>query len=115
MLQAIASGLLGASAYQGGVATAALGLALHFFIAIVAAACYFGASLKWPVLIRRPFLCGAAFGLAVFFFMQYVVLPLSDYRVRPLPRSLFINGIVAHVFFVGLPIAFFARRSARAR
>lgn len=58
ILQSIASGLLGPSAYQGGVPTAALGLVLHFFIAFVAAAVYFGASLRLPALVRRPLVWG---------------------------------------------------------
>src|SRR4030095_10491466 len=57
ILQSIASGLLGASAFKGGMATAALGLVLHFFIACSAAAVYYAASIKLPVLIRRAVLC----------------------------------------------------------
>ncbi len=33
VLQSVASGALGREAYQGGLSTAGLGLALHFFIA----------------------------------------------------------------------------------
>ncbi len=39
ILQSVASGLLGRAAYSGGAGTAGLGLALHFFIALTAAAC----------------------------------------------------------------------------
>ncbi len=46
ILQSIASGLLGASAFQGGPQTAALGALLHFFIALVAAAVYYAAGLS---------------------------------------------------------------------
>jgi hypothetical protein len=113
VLQAIASGLLGPSAFDGGWATAALGLALHFFIATSAAACFVLASLEWPVLVRRPFLCGAAFGLAVFVFMNFIVLPLSAFRVRPMSALVFSNLVFAHIFFVGLPIALLARRGLR--
>jgi len=42
--QSIANGLLGAAAYKGGFATAALGAALHFFIALVATAVYYVAT-----------------------------------------------------------------------
>jgi hypothetical protein len=38
--QSIASGLLGVNSYEGGWATAALGVALHFTIALAAAAVY---------------------------------------------------------------------------
>jgi hypothetical protein len=47
-LQSIASGILGVAAFQGGVATAAFGLALHFVIATTAAAVYSLASRGIP-------------------------------------------------------------------
>ncbi len=40
MLQGIASGLLGPQSFQGGTATAGLGLAIHFLIAFTAAAVF---------------------------------------------------------------------------
>ncbi len=48
ILQGIAGGLLGAPAFQGGWGTAALGLVLHFFIALSAAVVYYTASRSWP-------------------------------------------------------------------
>ncbi len=38
ILQSVASGVLGAKAFAGGLKTAVLGLALHFLIALTAAA-----------------------------------------------------------------------------
>ena len=58
VLHYIASGVLGPSASQGGMMTAALGFALHFVIALGAAATYLAASRKLPVLVRRPVVCG---------------------------------------------------------
>ena len=77
VLHAIASGVLGRDAYQGGVPAAALGLGLHFLIAIGAATVYLLASRQLPVLLRRPVICGLTFGLAVWVFMYYVVLPIT--------------------------------------
>jgi len=108
--QSVASGLLGRAAYRGGLATAALGMFLHFFIATTAAAVYVGPSRKWPLLVRRPVPCGLAFGTAVYFFMKYVVLPLSAVsRLTPFEPA----AMIGHAFLVGLPIALFAslRRS----
>ena len=85
VLHAIASGVLGRGAYQGGVPAAALGLLLHFVIAIGAATTYFLASRKLPVLLRRPVLCGVAFGLGVWAVMYYVVLPITFSRPNTLP------------------------------
>ena len=113
VLQAIASGLLGREAFQGGLQTAALGLGLHFFIACTAAAVYVAASRRLPVLNRRWVACGLGFGVAVFFFMRHVVLPLSAFRSGPTRPLMLLNGLLIHAFGVGLPIAYFARRASR--
>lgn len=114
MLQGIASGLMGPRAFESGLMTAALGLGLHFLIAVGAATVYFAASTKLSMLIRRPIVCGIAFGLCVWAFMQYVVLPLSLIRMGPPPSwPLLMNQLAIHALGVGLPIALFASRSAR--
>ncbi|MEO7723864.1 MAG: hypothetical protein ABIU29_04125 [Chthoniobacterales bacterium] len=77
ILQSIASGLLGIDSYRGGWASAVLGLVIHFLIAFGAAAFYYLASRKIPVLISRAPLFGALYGAAIFFFLRKVVLPLS--------------------------------------
>ena len=113
VLQYIASGLLGPNSFKGGLATAALGTVLHFFIAFVAAGVYYAACLKLPALYRQATTWGLAFGVVVYFFMNYFVLPLSAVPTRPFSMPLFLNGVIGHALFVGLPIAWFARRSAR--
>jgi hypothetical protein len=113
ILQSVASGLLGAKAYEGGAATAALGLVLHFVIATTIAAVYVAGSRKLPVLVERAALCGMAYGLAVYGVMNYVVLPLSAFPGR-LTFALipFLNGILGHALLVGLPVAIMTRRYA---
>ena len=105
--QSVAGGLLGRATYDGGQATAALGMFLHFFIATTWAGLYVWASRAVPVLARRTLACGLAYGVLVYFFMKYVVLPLSAVsrlgRFEP-------AAMVGHAFLVGLPIAFVARR-----
>jgi hypothetical protein len=49
VLHAIASGVLGRDAYQGGLPAAALGLGLHFVIAIGAAMTYLLATRGLPI------------------------------------------------------------------
>lgn len=105
--QSVASGLLGKEAYRGGLATATLGLFLHFFIATTAAAVYVGASRRLPTLRNQPVPCGLGFGVAVYLFMKYLVLPLSAVvRLSPLDPA----AMVGHAFLVGLPIALAAAR-----
>lgn len=115
VLRYIASGVLGPSASQGGLEVAALGLGLHFVIALGAATTYWAASQKLSILVRRPVICGLAFGLGVWAFMQYVVLPLSFVRggAGSPPLLMLLNQFGIHAFGVGLPIALFASWSAR--
>src|SRR6266702_597127 len=75
LFQHIASGLIGAKAFDGGWYTVILGIALHFSIATGAAAIYYGVSRMLPILSQKPFLSGPAFGIAVYLFMRYVVVP----------------------------------------
>jgi hypothetical protein len=115
VLQYIASGLLGGASFQGGLATAGLGAVLHYFIAFAVAAIYYGASLKLPALHVRPVKWGLLYGVAVYLVMNYVVLPLSAVPRNPFSLALFLNGVIGHALFVGLAIAWFAHRSAKAR
>lgn len=115
VLQYIASGLLGAPSFQGGLKTAALGAVLHYFIAFAVAAIYYAASLKLPVLHLRPVKWGLTYGVAVFLVMNYVVLPLSAVAKSPFSPALFLNGVIGHAIFVGFAIAWFAHRSATPR
>jgi hypothetical protein len=110
ILQGIASGLLGRTAFSGGARTALLGLALHFFIAATVATIYILASRSLP-LSRHPLLYGTLYGVAVYIVMNYVVLPLSHIGLRPLPPLIpLINGVAALIFCIGIPTALIARR-----
>jgi hypothetical protein len=111
VLQSVASGLLGRNADQGGLKTAALGLACHFLIAFTAAAVYFAASRKLKFLTRQAIVCGVLYGMAVYFFMYFVVLPLSAFPYKiSYTATVLVTGLMIHIFCVGLPIALSARR-----
>jgi hypothetical protein len=115
VLQYIASGLLGIASFQGGLKTAGLGAFLHYFIAFAVATVYYAASLKLPALHARPLEWGLTYGVAVYLFMNYFVLPLSAVPKSPFSVALFLNGVIGHAIFVGLAIAWFAHRSAGGR
>lgn len=113
ILQSVASGLLGKAAYTGGVATAALGLALHFGIAFGAVAVYYAASRRIALLRRQPIVAGVLYGTAVYFFMNQVVLPLSQFPGRGgFNLQAALPQIAIHMAFVGLPIALAVHRYA---
>jgi uncharacterized membrane protein YagU involved in acid resistance len=111
VLQYIASGALGQSAFQGGLATAALGAAFHFSIAWVAAAVFVLATRRLEILKTHAVPAGLLYGAAVYFFMNYLVLPLSAVAAGAFHLGLFLNGVIGHALFVGLPISLFARRA----
>jgi hypothetical protein len=114
IMQSIASGLLGAEAFKGGYKTAALGVVLHFVIALGAAAVYCAAAYKLRFLVERPFLAGALYGVAVYWFMQLIVLPLSAITFkRTFSLPVVATGLIVHVLCVGLPIALAVRRHAK--
>ena len=89
--------------------TAALGLGLHYLIAYGAAAFFVLASCKVPALFRRPLLWGPVYGLGFYFFMNYVVLPLSATPSFTVGWPILVNGLAIHAFGIGLPIALCAR------
>jgi hypothetical protein len=113
LLQGIASGLLGPKAFDDGVATALLGLLCHFVIAFGAATVYFVASRTIPFLVQYAIPCGVLYGVAVYFFMNRIVVPLSAAAKRPFSLKLMIIGVVIHIFCVGLPIALGVRRFSK--
>ena len=114
LLQGIAAGLLGQRAMSGGLLTAALGLVCHFVIAFLAATVYYFTANVFRALLQHAIGAGAFYGIAVYFFMNRVVVPLSAARKFPFSLRMMFIGITIHMFCVGLPIALAARRfSAR--
>ena len=110
VLQSVASGLLGAPAFNGGAATAALGLVLHFCIAFSAAAIFYLAARALPALTRRAFLYGVLYGLAIYAVMNLIVLPLSAFP-RKVTFALLATttGLFVHMFLIGVPISLIVR------
>lgn len=113
LLQYVASGLIGADAFQGGIKTALLGLALHFLIATAATAVFYFASRKLLFLVERPIQFGLIYGIAVYLFMNFVVVPLSLVRQGTTTVLGVTIGLLTIMFCVGLPIALIVRRFSR--
>jgi len=110
IFQSIASGLLGASAYSGGLSTAILGGVLHFFIAFCIVAVYYVASRKLPGLAHHPLRYGPLYGLVVYGIMTMIVVPLSAASTGAPDLAVIINGVCIHMVGVGLPSALCAWR-----
>ena len=108
-LQGIASGLLGAKSYEGGMATAGLGIALHFFIAFVVVSIFYLASRRIPFLTTQPLIYGVFYGIGVYIVMYWFVLPTAFSTFRHRLSNELIEAAI-HVCLIGLPTAFIVRR-----
>jgi hypothetical protein len=108
--QAIASGLLGMSSFKDGLASAALGVELEFLITFVATAVYYLASRRLTFLVRQAVAFGLLYGVAIYFFMHLIVVPLSDAPKFTHTRASIIFDFAVHLVFIGLPMALAVRR-----
>jgi phage shock protein PspC (stress-responsive transcriptional regulator) len=113
LLQGIAGGILGPRTYSGGTLTALLGLALHFVIAFGAATVFFLASRAVPLLLNEAVVSGVLYGIAVYFFMNRVVVQLSAATKFPFSIKMMLIGVIIHISCVGIPISLSIRRYAR--
>jgi hypothetical protein len=110
IFQSVAAGLLGKASFEGGAATAALGLGLHYFIACSMAVAYYLVARRVPSLRERPVPYGAAYGLLLYGIMNYIVVPLSAAGGGGAKDPLWVGlSVVVHMFLIGVPIAFFVR------
>lgn len=109
IMQFIASGLIGKSAFAGGAATIALGFVLQNLMGLVIAAVFVLAARRLPVLRRQWMASGLAYGVVIYVVMNYVVMPLSAVGRSP---SFSIEGLIKNglaMLAFGLIIAWFAR------
>jgi hypothetical protein len=97
------------SIVSGHLGPVAFGGALHFFIALVAAAVYYAASRMLPLLVRRPsprdFTTASRCTS-----MNPVVLPLSAVTKRRFDPGLAVVPVGVHMLCVGFAIALPVRR-----
>ena len=107
-LQGISAALLGANSYDGGLVTAGLGLALHFFVAFVVVSVFFTASRKIEFLTNHAVMSGVLYGIGVYLVMYWLVLPMAF----PMFRHRVGNDLIAiaiHISLIGLPCALIVR------
>ena len=117
ILQSVASGALGRPAYEGGWKTAALGLAFHFLIALIAATVFVLSSRVIRFLVSHAVVSGILYGLIVFAVMYGFVLRVSAIQLTiwpwALPKPVLIGGLLIHMFGIGLPIALVNRHYSK--
>jgi uncharacterized membrane protein YagU involved in acid resistance len=110
VLQWIATGVLGPSAFSGGLAAAALGVLVHFVISYGFTAAFV---LAWTQIesIRKSWVAsGLLWGVLVWAFMNLLVLPHSSVPQGAFTVGAILNGVIGHALTVGLAAAYVARR-----
>ena len=119
VLKGVASALWGASAMNAGAGMAAIGLLMHFSVALTATLVFYVLSRRvaalraWPVWIVGPL-----YGAVVFCAMNYATLPAlswvrSLYLHTPVrwPGPMALPQLGIHLMCVGLPIVWGVRRA----
>lgn len=110
LLQGIASGAVGKSAFEGGVGMALVGLIFHYCFAMMFATVYFLLFPYLPFLRRFPILWGGLYGIVAWAIMNGVVVPLSKITPAPFNWEKALINIAILMVMIGLPIALMARK-----
>ena len=118
VLRGVASALWGRAAMTAGPGTAAIGLAMHFTVALIATLIFYALSRRLAALRTAPlWIVGPLYGVVVFCAMNYGTLPALSWL-----RSLYLETpprwpgpmtwpqLAIHMVCVGPPIAWGVRR-----
>ena len=119
VLRGVASALWGRAAMTGGPGMAAIGLAMHFTVALTATVIFYALSRRMAALRTAPlWIVGPLYGVVVFCAMNYGTLPALSWL-----RSLYLQTpprwpgpmtwpqLAIHMVCVGPPIAWGVRRA----
>jgi hypothetical protein len=113
--QSIAAGLMGDAAYGGGWTTFAIGMGLHFAMAVVMAFVFYLIARTFTAVRHALTVSGLLYGLGIWGVMTYVVLPMSRFKGGHNPHfppefgPQLYNALFAHMVLVGLVIALVMR------
>jgi hypothetical protein len=111
--QYIASGALGMAAFEGGIATALLGVIFHLIISFVIAGVFILGVERIPLLRRNLIVGSLLYGFGVFIVMHMIVTPLSATPPLPAPTLPWLfEAIIEHTLLVGLALGIIVQRNA---
>jgi hypothetical protein len=111
--QYIASGALGMAAFEGGIATALLGVIFHLIISFVIAGVFILGAERIPLLRRNLIVGSLLYGFGVFIVMHMIVTPLSATPPLPAPTLPWLfEAIIEHTLLVGLALGIIVQRNA---
>lgn len=112
MWQWVASAAIGPVALTNS-SYAWLGLLVHFIVSIGWAGGYAYFAQTQNFVNTRWFISGLMYGLVVYVFMQALLLGARAF-VFPATPTAFLSGVIAHMLFFGVPVAFVVARMDKA-
>jgi len=115
LLQGIASGAFGKSAFEGGTSMALAGLGFHFLIAFSFTIFYYLIFPYIPFLKKQKIISGFLYGIFAWCVMNLIVLPLLHIAKIPTKWDGILRGAVILMFCIGLPIALIIGRYGRSK
>ncbi|HLW43638.1 MAG TPA: hypothetical protein VKS00_04065 [Candidatus Acidoferrales bacterium] len=114
IFQYIASGLIGMKSFSLGAESVALGVVIHYAIAMTWTVVFYLLSRKLLILTRQAAISGIVYGGVVYVIMNFIVLPLTS--VPHAPRAMTVasrvSGVLALLFCIGLTISLLMREYA---
>ncbi len=111
MWQWMASAAIGKVAFAS-TSYASLGLLFHFIVSIGWAGGYAFLARTRPFMNERWAISGIVYGIIVYTFMQLLLLGTNSFTFPATPNA-FVNLVIAHAVFFGLPVAFVVARLDR--
>ena len=120
VLKYVASGAVDPKTFSNDTMLAAVGLLVHFIIAISFTFFFFFLSKQIPSLVKYPIPIGIIYGVFVWGTMRFIILPYIS-RLNPKPiegteaikNAAIAAGII--VICVGIPVVLLARKYVRGR
>ena len=115
VLKYVASGAVDPKTFSNDTMLAAVGLLVHFIIAISFTFFFFFLARQIPSLVKYPVLIGVLYGVFVWGTMRFIILPYIS-RLNPKPivgQEAIKNAAIAAaiiVVCVGIPIVLFAKK-----
>lgn len=106
VLNFIASGVFGKTAFIGGTAMALWGLLFHFIIAFIWTMIFFLFYPKIALLSKNKIINGILFGFIIWSVMTPIILPLSNTPKIPFDLIQAVIGILILMLAVGMPNSF---------
>ena len=120
VLKYVASGAVDPKTFSNDTMLAAVGLLVHFIIAISFTFFFFFLAKQIPSLVKYPIPIGILYGVLVWGTMRFIILPYIS-RLNPKPivgQEAIKNAVIAAgiiVICVGIPVVLLARKYVRGK